>query len=36
MQNIKCIDYQRIAQCVVQMWFRPFGINFHVAGTKME
>ena len=36
MQNVKFIDYQYVAWCVVQMWFKLTGINFHVVGTKMD
>ena len=36
MQNIKCTYYQLVTYYVVQMWFKPFGIYFHVAGTKTD
>ena len=36
MQDIKCIDNQRVTLCVVQMWFKFHGNNFHVAGTKKD
>lgn len=34
MQNIKFVYNQLVMQRVVQMWFKSFGNNFHVAGTK--
>ena len=34
MQNIEFIDNQLVTWCMVQMWFKLSGINFHVAGTK--
>ena len=36
MQNIKSIDNQLVKCTVVQMWFKHFGINFHVFGTKTD
>ena len=36
MQNVKFIDNQWVTQYVVQMWFKFFGNNFHVAGTKTD
>ena len=36
MQNVKLIDYQWVTRYVVQMWFKFFGNNFHVAGTKTD
>ena len=36
MQNIKFIDNQLVTWNVVQMWFKFFGNNFHVAGTKTD
>jgi hypothetical protein len=36
MQNIKFIDNQWVTRYVVQMWFKFFGNNFHVAGTKTD
>ena len=36
MQNIKFIDNQWVTLHVVQMWFKPFGIYFHVAGNKTD
>ena len=36
MQNVKFIDNQWVTRYVVQMWFKFFGNNFHVAGTKTD
>ena len=36
MQNVKFIDNQLVTRRVVQMWFKFFGNNFHVAGTKTD
>lgn len=36
MQNIKFIDNQLVTWHVVQMWFKFFGNNFHVVGTKTD
>ena len=36
MQNIKSIDNQLVTLCLVQMWFKSFGNNFHVFGTKTD
>ena len=36
MQNVKFIDNQWVTRHVVQMWFKFFGNNFHVAGTKTD
>ena len=36
MQNVKSIDNQLVKCTVVQMWFKSFGNNFHVFGTKTD
>ena len=36
MQIVKWIDNQLITWTVVQMWFKSYGNNFHVAGTKTD
>ena len=35
-QNVKSIDNQLVKCTVVQMWFKSFGNNFHVFGTKTD
>ena len=36
MQTVKSIDNQSVMWCAVQMWFKSFGNNFHVFGTKTD
>ena len=36
MQNVKCANNQRVTQHMVQIWFKLYGNNFHVAGTKTD